>query len=147
MRRFIMAAVIAGGIAVPVFGLASSSSASGSSVQCAKLAGSISGTVTFSKCTPTSKTNKSLSGAAGSLVSGGILTWKKSGQTTEVSDLNTTQPNPPQGACPNKWQEYDTTATVTGGNSTYTNIGDVVSSRTCVKGSTIKLVAGSQASL
>jgi hypothetical protein len=144
MRRLIMAAVLAGGIAVPVFGLASSSSATGtSSIQCAKLVGSVSGTITISHCTPASKDNKTLSGNAANLALGGTLTWKKSGQTTIIENVVTTSPG--QGGCPKKWTEEDTTADVSGGTSTYTHAGDAVTSHTCNKGSAIKLVKGTTA--
>jgi hypothetical protein len=78
-------------------------------------------------------------------VTGGSLTWKPSKQTTTFGTPTTTSPG--QGLCPKKWTEEDTTDTITGGTSTYTHAGDVVSSKTCNKGSIIKLAPGTVASL
>ena len=89
-----------------------------SSITCKGLAGTATGTVTVSKCTPKSKTNKSASGAAASLLSGGTITWTPSKQTT-VTKLTVTSPG--QGGCKKGSAEEDAKGSATGGTSTYTH--------------------------
>ena len=117
-----------------------------SSISCTGLKGTATGTVTLSKCTPKSKTNKSASGAAASLVSGGTITWTPSNQTT-VTKLTVTSPG--QGGCKKGSTEEDAKGTVTGGTSTYTHSGDTVSIRACYASKTgkLSLVKGSTATL
>jgi hypothetical protein len=135
MRRVLLAAVAVATVAIPttvaVAGITTPAWAS-SSVTCKVVKGSVSSnTITFSKCSPKSKTNKSASAAASSLQgeAGGTLTWTKSAQTT-VIQVSTTSPG--QGGCPKGSTEYDATGSVTGGTSTYTHVGDAVSSRLCL---------------
>ncbi len=112
------------------------------SVQCAKLTGKASGTMTISKCTPKLAANRSATSAA----SGSTLTWKGSGQTT-VESLNATS-SPGQGGCPAGSVEQDISGSVTGGTSTYTAVGDAVAAQTCVSGSgALSLVKGTTFSL
>jgi hypothetical protein len=117
-----------------------------STISCTSLKGTATGTVTIGKCTPKSKTNKSASGAAASLVSGGTITWTPSNQTT-VTKLTVTSPG--QGGCKKNNTEEDAKGTVTGGTSTYTHSGDVVSIRACFNSQTgaLSLVKGSVALL
>jgi hypothetical protein len=140
MRRMILSAVTVVGFAVPTsiaaVTLTAGPAAAASSIQCGKLAGDITGTIVIAKCSPKNKLYKTLSGTASLLAGGGALTWSPGGQTTIVSAPTTTSPG--QGSCPNKWTEYDSTGTVTGGTSTYTHAGDTFSSKSCVKGTKIK---------
>jgi hypothetical protein len=134
----IPASVVVVGVSSPAF--------AASSITCKGLAGTASGTVTVSKCTPKSKTNTSASGAAASLVSGGTITWTPSKQTT-VTKLTVTSPG--QGGCKKGSTEEDAKGSVTGGTSTYTHKGDVVSIRACFASSTgkLSLVKGTSALL
>ncbi len=151
MRRLIMVVAAVVTVAVPTsiaaVALAPSAGAS-SGTTCAKLSGSITGPITFKKCTFTSgkdKTNKSLVGSAAKLAGGGTLTWSPSGQTTIVGSPSFSSPG--QGACKAKYTEYIAHGTVTGGTSTHTQSGDSFSSTVCVKGSKIELLKGTVAHL
>ncbi|HXQ61242.1 MAG TPA: IPT/TIG domain-containing protein [Acidimicrobiales bacterium] len=107
-----------------------------SSVQCAKLTGSATGTMTISKCTPKVAGNKSATATA----FGSTVTWKSSGQTTDESNGMS---SPGQGACAAGSTEEDISGNVTGGTSTYTAVGDVVSAQICVSSSgKLSLVKG-----
>ncbi len=113
-----------------------------SSVQCAKLSGTATGTLTISKCKPKSKSNTSASSAA--LTS--TFLWSASGQTTTESLNSPTSPG--QGGCPKGHIEYDISGTVTGGTSTYTAFGDPISAQTCLSASgTLSLIKGTKFSL
>src|SRR5262249_24263738 len=99
--------------------------ACGASVQCAKLAGSFTGTLTVSRCTPRSTIDRrALLDAQTSM-----FVWMPSGETTIVS-LATSSPG--QGACRTGRVELDISGSVVGGTSTYTIVGDVISARACV---------------
>jgi hypothetical protein len=119
-----------------------------SSITCTSVKGTISGSVTISKCSPETKaqkkTDKSASAPSVSLATGGTLTWTTSGLTT-VTSLTVTSPG--QGACPAKSTEEDATGTVTGGTSDLTHVGDTVSVKACLKGSKISLLKGTTAAL
>jgi hypothetical protein len=152
MRRLLLASVVSMGLIIPAVvsvGIASPAWAS-SGVSCGKVKGTLSGSFVVSKCSPTSKTlkkaDKQASAPTSSLTneSGGTLTWSNSGQTTSVDITHTTVITP--GACP-KGLEADSTGTVTGGTSTYTQIGDTVSVHLCVKKGKISLVKGTRMSL
>ena len=148
MRRLFMAATLAATLAVPATLVATSSPAfAASSITCKKLSGTITGTITISKCKPKApkgEKDKTLSGQAANLAAGGTLTWAPSGKTTIVGSPNTTSPG--QGACKAGSTEYDSTGTVTGGTSTYTHAGDAFSSKDCVDGSgNITLLKGTTA--
>jgi hypothetical protein len=98
-----------------------------SSIQCARLTGSLTtGVLTLGRCTPTSLTDRraTLDPLTSSFV------WKPSGATTTVS-LSTSSPG--QGACPVGRIELDISGAVVGGTSTYTNVGDEISAKTCVR--------------
>ena len=148
MRRVILGVAIVGMMAVPV-GLTAvtlAPAANASSIGCAKLSGTITGTVTIKKCSPKNKLYKSLSGTATQLASGGKLTWAPGGQTTIVSAPSTSSPG--QGACKKNNTEYISSGTVTGGTSAYTHVGDTFHSMTCVsnKNGKIALLKGSSLS-
>ena len=138
MRRLLMAATVAAAFAVPAgLVLTSSPASAASSVTCKKLSGTITGTITISKCTPKApkgEKDKTLSGQATGLATGGSLTWSPSGKTTTVGKPVTTSPG--QGKCPTGWTEYISSGTVTGGTATYTHAGDTFSSDDCVNNST-----------
>ena len=95
-----------------------------SSVSCAHVAGTITGAMKLSACTPASKANR----VASTVALGSTLTWSTSGQTT-VESLSSSSPG--QGACPLNRTELDLSGLVTGGTSTYTPVGDVVSATLC----------------
>jgi len=95
-----------------------------SSVTCARVSGTVIGTMKLSACTPASKTNR----AASTVALGSTLTWSGSGQTT-VESLSSSSPG--QGICPLHRTELDISGVVTGGTSTYTAVGDVVSATLC----------------
>ena len=141
MRRFIVAVSAVACIAAGAVGLGGPASAA-SGVSCKTIKGTITTTITITACTPKvpKGADASASAPASSLATGGTLTWSKSGQTTVVA--LTVSGGTSQGGCAKKWIEYDANGTVTGGNSTYTQVGDVVSARACV-GPTgaLKLVA------
>jgi len=107
-----------------------------SSVTCARVTGTVSGTMKLSACTPKSKTNR----VASTVALGSTLTWSTSGQTT-VESLNSSSPG--QGVCPLNSTELDISGLVTGGTSTYTAIGDAVSASLCEsKTGHLSLVSG-----
>jgi hypothetical protein len=115
-------------------------------VSCSSIKGTISGTITIGKCTPASKLNKSASGAAATLMSGGSLTWSPIGKTTIISSSSLTSPG--QGDCKAGSTQYNDSATVTGGTSTYTQVGDPVSAALCVTGTgSVSLVKGTEVTL
>jgi hypothetical protein len=142
MRRLFIAAAVASAVALPVsvtaVAFAGPASAAATPVACKKLSGTITGSITISKCSPKSKTNKSAGGLAASLASGGTITWTPSNQTTTVS-LSVSSPG--QGACKKGSTEYDVTGSVTGGTSTYTHSGDAVAGKACAtSGGSLSLV-------
>ena len=111
---------------------------------CAKLAGTISGTVTLSKCTPKSATYASASAKASALTSSGTFKWSSSAKTTKVSD---TVSSPGRGACTTGSIEKDVVGTVTGGSAKkYAAPGDLVSVQMCESGTgKLTLVSGTKA--
>jgi len=94
-------------------------------VTCAHVTGTTGGTMKLSACSPASATNRT----ASTVALGSTLTWSKSGQTTVESQSSS---SPGQGACPLHSTELDISGSVTGGTSTYTVVGDVVSASLCV---------------
>jgi hypothetical protein len=157
MRRFSLVAATVVALAVPAslatVAVAGSAYAGGSSITCKGLKGTITGTVTISKCTPTGgKGYKTASGAATSLASSGTLTWKSSKNTTDISGGTATQVTPV--TCKGKTGaggEYTFTATVSGGTASgpgTPQVGDAVSATACI-GSTgkITLLTGTVMSL
>jgi len=150
MRR--IATVATTSLALTVFatlaGLAitSTPALAASGISCSSLKGTATGTVTIGRCAPQQKANTSASGAATSLISGGTVTWKSSGQTTIIT-LSVHSPG--QGSCKKGSKEEDATGSVTGGTSTYTKAGNPVAIRACFtqQGGTLSLVKGSKAQL
>jgi hypothetical protein len=77
------------------------------------------------------------------LTSGGTFKWSKSNQTTVISS---TVSSPGRGSCKTGDIERVVSGQVTGGNSTYTHLGDLVSLRMCQSGSgALSLVKGTKA--
>ena len=112
-----------------------------STVTCAHVTGTARGTMKLSACTPVSRPNK----VASAVAFGSTLTWLTSGQTT-VESLSSSSPG--QGACPLHRTELDISGVVSGGTSTYTTIGDVVSASLCEsKTGHLSLVKGTTYSL
>lgn len=150
MHRLIRVAVATAALSIPasvaLVGVPAVAGAAGSSVSCASVKGTITGSVTIGKCTPKNKADKSASGAAASLTSGGTITWSPSGQTTMTS---LTVSSPGQGPCKKNTSEYIATGSVTGGTSTYTHSGDAVSVKVCVSSKTgkISIAPGTTAAL
>jgi hypothetical protein len=140
MRRFILTASVIACLAIPA-GLAGGSSTAfaASSVSCKALKGTISsGVITGKGCTPKDKLNKTFTGSTTALAGGtGTLTWSPSAKTTIIH--TTVSGGTSQGLCGKGYIEYDATGTVTGGTSTYTHVGDVVSGKACVNGAKGKI--------
>jgi hypothetical protein len=134
MRRFAIAMGVAATLAIPLTGLAVGSASAApakptvKAPSCAKLTGTISSTVTYSKCTPKNKKDKSAGGSVASLETTGTITWSPSGQTTTAS-FNFASGS---GKCPKKDTQEDVTGTVTGGTSTYTATGQAIAQTVCV---------------
>jgi hypothetical protein len=95
-------------------------------VRCAKLAGTTTGVMTVSACTPVVVGSKLATGPA----LAGPLTWAISKQTTVLSLNPLTSPG--RGACPLGSTEEDLSGVVSGGTSTFTGTGDPVSAQICV---------------
>jgi hypothetical protein len=139
MRRILTVAAVAVAMSIPVsvatVSLAGTAGAV-STVQCKGLAGTITGTVTISKCTPSGgKGYKSASGLATNLATGGNITWKTSGATTTIGDASATQVVP--STCPkaDTGGEYSFTGQVTAASTSGTGIpavGDTVSATACI---------------
>jgi hypothetical protein len=154
MRRILMSAAIGLAFALPasvaVIGTSSQSAFAGTpkSVACKGLTGTVTGSITISKCKPANTKYKSASGLTSSLETGGAFTWSPSGKTS-ASD-NTTVSSPGQGGCAAGSTEEDATGSVTSiskGN-TYTPIGQVISLRVCVDSAgNITLVPGTKAEI
>ncbi|MGO8870610.1 MAG: hypothetical protein ACLQPH_04270, partial [Acidimicrobiales bacterium] len=103
------------------------------SVTCAKVTGTLSSSfevvVTFSKCSPTGKGDKSATIEGPATALSGTITWTSSGWTTVTSlTFATTSP----GRCTPGSTEYDVSGSVIGGTSPITKVGDPVSLPTCV---------------
>jgi hypothetical protein len=149
MRRFMIVAATALALSVPtsVAVVATSTPAfAASTVRCTQLSGTLSGNVTLSGCTPHSKSSRSVTGAASSLLYGGTVTWRPSGRQTTVRLI---VKSPGQGSCRKGSTEEDATGSVTGGSSTYARKGSPVSIRACFarQGGTLSLVRKSAAVL
>ncbi len=116
-------------------------------ISCSTLKGNAGGTIKIGTCTPKSKLDKSASGPAATLGTGGTLSWSPSGKTTTISSPTTSSPG--QGACAAHNTQEDLTATVTGGTSTYTRVGDAVAADLCVENGSgnIGLVPGTEVAL
>ena len=156
MRRLFTVAAAAVALSIPAsvagVGLVSSGSAfAASSITCKSLKGTITGTITIGKCTPSGgKGYKSASGSAAALAGTGTLTWSKSGGTTTVTITSTTSPG--QGGCKNGYAEFDALGSVTAASTTGTGVpvvGDDTTARACVDTTNgkITLVKGTTFSL
>jgi len=135
MRRVLFVVATVATFAVPVtiaaYSGATAASAT-SSLTCAKLKGTATGTVEISKCSvikADKKTFKDLNGSSIQLATGGTLTWASSGETVIVSEPVLT--TPPTGTCKSKDSAFTATGTVTGGTSTITNVNDTFSATVC----------------
>jgi hypothetical protein len=155
MRRLLTGAAVAVALSIPAsvaaVGVVSSAPAfASSSISCTSLKGTISGSITIGKCTPSGgKGYKTASAPAASLASGGTITWKKSGATTTLSLAAT---SPGQGGCKKGYLEYDATGSVTAASTTGVGIpavGDTTSARACVDATNgkIALVKGTSFTL
>ena len=114
----------------------------GAPIVCAKLTGTVGGSITVSTCAPLNAgdTRATLD------PTGTFFIWSKSAQTTTVSLGTPTSPG--QGSCPRGHIEYDYFGSVTGGTSTYTTIGDAIFGTTCASRSgKLVLVKGTTFSL
>ena len=130
-------------------GVTFTAAALGSSVQevsCTKLTGKASGTVKLKSCSP-GTSGFTTASAPGSWIlgGGGTLTWSNSHQTTTVS----VGADPSgQGPCEANWTEYVVTGTVSGGNATYTEVGESVALSVCMSATgKFKLAPGTTAEL
>jgi len=111
-----------------------------SHVTCTQVKGTITGNITFKDCTPRSREKKATILTVSIWVgNGGTLTWN-GGKTTVVSGTYTLGGN----ACAARDLQINVTGSVTGGTSTYTKKGDVVSGVGCVDLSTdvVDMAAG-----
>lgn len=108
-------------------------------VSCAKLTGSIRGTMTVSACSPKSASNR----AATFTLAGAAFTWSTSGRST-VAFLSAAA-SIGRGGCAAGHSERDLSGAVIGGTATYTAFGDAIFARVCVSSShTVSLVPGTK---
>lgn len=136
MRRFVLVAATTVALSIPVtVGLVGNSSPAfaGSGLTCAKVSGHFNTKIEIQKCTIPSiddKSYRSASVVVSTLASGGTFTWSKSRATTTLGPATISSPG--QGRCGKFWTEQDITATVTGGTSVVTSVGDTFSADVCV---------------
>ena len=149
MRRLFLVVGVVTTLALPASVAAvafSSSAGAASGVTCKKLSGNVAGTIKIKTCSPKKATYTTLSGAAASLASGGTLTWNNGQSITVAAPSNTGG----SGPCPKNWTAEASTTTITAqsAGNTYTQVGDVISSQSCVssKGN-IKLAKSTTLSL
>ena len=152
MRRLLTVAAAAAALSIPLSaatvglaGDAGAATAATSSITCKGLSGTITTTVKVSKCTPSGgKGYKSATGSAGSLASGGNLTWSSSKATTTVGDTSAKQVTP--NKCGTAGTEYSFTGKVTAASTKGKGIpkkGDAVKALACVSATgSITLLAG-----
>jgi len=150
MRRILLTAAMGLGAAVPIGAAVVAAapqvaSAAGSSVQCSKLTGTATGSVTISKCAPANKQYKSATAPTASLAGGGgTITWAPSGNT---STITVTFKQATKNRC-GSGTEYDAKGKVTGGTANYTKTGDKVKVDVCLSSSgNVTLVPGTKAAL
>jgi hypothetical protein len=144
--RKIMVAVVALAIPMSVATLgivgASGTAGAASPVTCAKVSGSLTGTVHFKGCsTPFGKGN-----AVGtSLATGGTISW--AGRHPGSLSLSGSVTSPGQGICATRSKEYDASdvvTAVTGSAASVIKVGDGGSGKFCVsKTGRLALVQGS----
>jgi hypothetical protein len=150
MRRLLTVAAVAVAMSIPasaaVVGFAGTAGAAGSSVQCASLKGTITGTVTIGKCTPVNpnkkiaKLYKTATGESTSLAEGGNITWNGHATTT-IGDASVSGGSS-QGPCKKGYTEYNFAGTVTAASTSGTGIpavGDAVNASACVSSKTGKI--------
>jgi hypothetical protein len=136
MRRIVLVAVIAISLSTPVSAgllvqVAPAYAVSG--MTCTKVSGYFDGTLKVRRCAvPPADVHGygSASVVASTLVSGGTLTWAKSGATTILGPATITSVG--RGRCGKYETEQDITATVTGGTAAVTAAGDTFSADVCV---------------
>lgn len=150
MRRLLstLAAVFAAALPASVVAVtvATAPAAAAQTIHCSKLTGTITGAIVVSGCSPKNKHDKSVTGLATKLATGGPLKWSPSRQTTVIA--KPTETSPGQGSCPTGDTEYVANGKVTGGTSSYTKKGQTFSAEVCVaKNDAISLVPGSRLSL
>jgi hypothetical protein len=155
MRRLLTVAAAAAALSIPLsaatVGLASTAGAAAtSSVTCSGLTGTISTTVTVSKCTPSGgKGYKTATASAASLATGGNLTWSKSKATTTIGDTTAKAVTP--NACGSAGTEYSFAGRVTKASTKGTGIpkkGDAVRAKACVSSTgAITLLPGTKMKL
>jgi hypothetical protein len=160
IRRFrVVAAVLA--VAIPTTvattGVMTAAPAfASSSVSCASLRGSGTskagwGELSIGRCTPSGgRGYKSATGLTNVLSPGGMLTWSRSGATTDVAISSNTVLAP--GACGHAHVEIDITGSVTGASTAGIGVpavGDSVTARICEQVHSLKLhlVHGTDVSL
>jgi hypothetical protein len=153
MRRLLTVAATAVALSIPLsaatVGLAGAAGAAGakasSSVTCTGLKGTISTTVTVSKCTPSGgKGYKTATAPASSLAAGGNLTWSKSKATTTIGNAAAKVVSP--NKCGAAGTEYSFAGKVTAASTKGTGIpkkGDAVKALACVSSAgAVTLLAG-----
>ena len=138
MRRLFTVAATAVALSIPasvatIGVVQAGTAAAASSITCTSLKGTVTGTITIGKCTPSGgKGYKSASGSSAALATGGTITWSSSGATTTIS-LTVTSPG--QGGCGKGYVEFDASGSVTAASTSGTGIpavGDATSARACV---------------
>jgi hypothetical protein len=153
-RRLLTLAAVAAAISIPVSTatvvVGGSNAFAASSISCASLKGTDTGTVTIGKCTPSGgKGYKDATGSAATLATGGNITWSKSGATTTIGDTNATEVT--NTGCSKKDSEYEFTGSVTGASTSGTGIpkvGDAVQAYACLASSgKVSLAKGTDALL
>jgi hypothetical protein len=134
-RRALASGVLAlalGAGAVGVTAVEGSTVASAASftLTCRKIFGHVTTTVVVTKCDGV----KGASHFAGpDILTGGTLTWGKTGPTTTYTGSAT---SPGEGICIAGRVEYDFTGTVTADTSTYVTVGDTVTYSVCINSTT-----------
>ena len=150
MRRFPVAVALVAALAVPsaaVVGLSGTAGAGNAvlGTSCAKLSGTITGTVTISTCSPKLATYASASAKSSSLATGGTLKWKTSGKTTIIAKPTLTTVATPNCTVAGSSEEKAVGA-ITGGTATYTKKGTTFRASVCISPSgALSLAKGTKA--
>ena len=136
MRKFPVAIALVAALAVPsaaVVGLSGTAGAGNAvlGTSCAKLTGTVTGTVTMSTCVPKQATYASASAKSSSLLNGGTLTWKTSKKTTVIAKPTLTSVTPVTCTVAGSAEETATGA-ITGGTATYTKKGTTFTATVCI---------------
>jgi hypothetical protein len=133
MRKIMLAvAALAIPMSASTLGIVGTAGAAGAAtpVTCAKVTGTLTGTVTFRGCS-TKFGKGSAQGTA--LATGGTITWK--GKHPGSVSLSGSVTSPGQGTCPAGSREYDasdTVTAVTGSAAAILQVGDAGSAEVCV---------------